>query len=85
MISRLLAAAFIALPTSACSDDLARGREIFGRECANCHSMSRTMEMLQDVKLEQRPAHLGKVLKSHPAVLSDEDEKRVIAVLSQPG
>ena len=85
MISRLLIASLIALPTSACSDDLSKGKEIFGRECANCHSMSRTMEMLEDVKLEERPAHLGELLKSHPAVLSEEDEKLVIAMLSQPG
>ena len=64
---------------------LQRGYKVYKEVCANCHSMSRTMEMLEDVKLEERPAHLGELLKSHPAVLSEEDEKLVIAMLSQPG
>jgi len=85
MIARLLAAALIVLPMSACSDDLSKGREIFARECANCHSMLNATEMLEDVKLEERPAYLTKLLKSHPAVLNCDDENLVIAVLSQPG
>jgi len=84
MITRLLVAALIVLPISACSDDLDKGIEIFARKCANCHSMLNTMEMLEDVKLEERPAYLSELLKSHPVILNEEDKKLVIAVLSQP-
>ena len=85
MIVRLLVAALIGLPISACSDDFSKGREIFARECANCHSMLNMMEKLEDVKLEERPAYLSELLKSHPVILDDEDKKLVIAALSQPG
>lgn len=85
MISRLSVTALIVVATSACSDDHGKGMEIFARECANCHSMSNTMDMLEDVKLEERPAYLSEFLKSHPVILNDEETKLVIAVLSQPG
>ena len=84
MISRLLVAALIVLPTVACSNDLQEGGEIFARECANCHSLSNTMYMLNDVNVEERPAYLTEFLKSHPVILNDEETKLVIAVLSQP-
>jgi len=42
------------------------------------------MEMLEDVKLEERPAYLSELLNSHPVILNEEDKKLVIAVLSQP-
>ncbi len=84
MILRLAVAALVVLSTSACSDDLSDGREIFARECANCHSMSNTMEMLEDVTLEERPAYLSELLKSHPVILNDEETQLVIAILSQP-
>jgi len=84
MITRLFVAALIVLPTSACSDDFDKGIEIFARECANCHSILNTMEMLEDVKLEERPAYLSELLNSHPVILNEEDKKLVIAVLSQP-
>jgi len=85
MVLRLLVVALIVLPMSACSDDYSEGMQIFGRECANCHSMSSTMEMLEDVKFEDRPAHLSALLRSHQVILCSEDKKRVIAVLSRPG
>ena len=84
MISRLFVATLVVLQTSAWSDNLNKGREIFALECANCHSMLNTMEMLEDVKLEERSAHLYNLLKSHPAVLCHDDKKLVIDLLSQP-
>lgn len=85
MIPRLLVATLIVLPMSACSDDYSKGMQIFGQECANCHSMLNTMEMLEDVKLEERPAYLSELLKTHNVMLCSEDKRLVIAVLSQPG
>lgn len=84
MISRLLVAASICLSISACSDDFTKGKEIFARECANCHSMINTMERLEDVNLEERPAYLSELLKSHPVILNDVDKNLVIDLLSRP-
>ncbi len=42
------------------------------------------MEMLEDVTLEERPAYLSELLKSHPVILNDEETQLVIAILSQP-
>lgn len=84
MITRLLLSASLLLPMSAFADDLSKGKEIFENKCAMCHSLSRTKKFLDDVKLEDRPAHLKRFLRSHPNKLGDADEQLVIQVLSQP-
>lgn len=84
MIGRLLIAAVFLLPMSALADDLSKGEDIFERRCASCHSLSRTKKLLDDVKPEDRPAHLVRFLRSHPSKLDDADEQLVIKVLSRP-
>ena len=84
MVIRLLLSASLLLPMSVRADDLSKGEEIFERRCAGCHSLSRTKKLLDDVKLEDRRAHLKRFLRSHPSRLDDADEELVIKVLSQP-
>ncbi len=84
MVVRLLVVVTMLLPVSAWADDISKGEEIFERRCASCHSLSRTKKFLDDVELEDRPAHLKRFLRSHPNKLDDADEKLVIKVLSQP-
>ena len=84
MLLRLLLTTLILLPTSAWADDISKGEDIFERRCASCHSLSRTKKFLDDVKPEDRPAHLKRFLRSHPNKLNDADEQLVIKVLSQP-
>ena len=84
MLLRLLLTTLILLPMSAWADDISKGEDIFERRCASCHSLSRTKKFLDDVKPEDRPAHLKRFLRSHPSKLDDADEQLVIKVLSQP-
>jgi hypothetical protein len=84
MISRLLPGVLLLLPTFALADDISKGEDIFERRCASCHSLPRTKKFLDDVKPEDRPAHLKRFLRSHPSKLDDADEELVIKVLSQP-
>ena len=84
MIARLLIAAPLLLPVSVLADDLSKGEDIFNGRCALCHSLPRTMKLLEDNKLEDRPAYLKKFLRSHPSKLGDDDEDLVIKLLSTP-
>ena len=84
MLLRLVISASLSLPISAWADDISKGEDIFERRCASCHSLPRTKKFLDDVKLEDRPAHLKRFLRSHPSKLDDADEELVIKVLSQP-
>lgn len=84
MFSRLLLGALMILPMSAFADDRTKGEEIFEKRCAMCHSLSRVKKLLDDVKLEDRPAHLKRFLRSHPSKLPDADEELVIKALSRP-
>lgn len=84
MILRLLLSASMLLPMYALADDLSKGEDIFERRCASCHSLSRTKKFLDDVKPDDRPAHLKRFLRSHPSKLDDADEQLVIQLLSQP-
>jgi hypothetical protein len=82
MIKRFLIAALLLLPASILADDLSKGEDIFNDRCAMCHSLPRTMKLLEDNKLEDRPAYLKKFLRSHPSKLDDDDEDLVIRLLS---
>lgn len=85
MIGRFLIVSALLLPSIVCADDLEKGEDIFEKRCALCHTLPRTMKMLADNKLEDRPAYLKKFLRSHPSKLKDDDEQLVIRVLSEPG
>ncbi|HUU73985.1 MAG TPA: hypothetical protein VMW70_15270 [Burkholderiales bacterium] len=85
MIGRIFIIAALVLPATASADDFSKGEDIFNDRCALCHSLPRTMKLLDDVALEDRPAYLKKFLRSHPSKLGDDDEQLVIKVLSRPG
>ena len=85
MIERLLIVAALLLPSIVCADDLGKGEDIFNARCAQCHTLSRTLKMLNDTNPEERPTYLKKFLRSHPSKLNDDDEALVIRVLSEPG
>ena len=85
MIGRLLVAAILVLPGTAMPDDLGKGEDIFNARCAMCHSLARTMKMMEGIAFEDRPAYLKNFLRSHPNKLKDADEDLVIKVLSTPG
>ncbi len=85
MTARLLClAALLSLPSVASADQPLDGEVIFKAKCQACHELKQAQALLQPMPAADRPAHLAKFLRSHPAKLDKAEKEAVIAVLSRP-
>ena len=79
MIAGLLVLAFAAL-----ADEPADGEAIFKAKCQACHALNQVQGLLMPKPAADRPAHLTRFLKGHPAKLNQAEKEAVIAFLSRP-
>jgi len=85
MIARLFCvAALLTLPLVASAGEPLDGQAIFKAKCQGCHALGQVQGLLQPKPAADRPAHLAKFLKSHPAKLNEAEKEVVIAFLSRP-
>ena len=77
-------AALLTLPLVASADQPLDGEAIFKAKCQACHELKQAQALLQPMPAADRPAHLAKFLRSHPAKLDEAEKEAVIAVLSRP-
>ena len=80
----LIIAGMLVLPFAALADEPAEGESIFKAKCQGCHALNQVQGLLMPKPPAERPAHLTKFLKGHPAKLNDAEKKAVIAFLSRP-
>lgn len=83
----LILACLLLVSTSALAEQGADdGAALFKAKCQACHTLSMVEALLEPRPAEERPAHLKKFLKTHPARLTAEELEIVIAFLSRkPG
>jgi mono/diheme cytochrome c family protein len=80
----LIVAALLTLPVAAVADEPLDGEALFKAKCQACHSLSQVQGLLQPKAVADRPAHLTKFLKTHPAKLNEAEKSAVISFLSRP-
>ena len=80
----LIIAGMLALPFAAHADQPADGESIFKAKCQSCHGLNQVQGLLMPKPPADRPAHLTRFLKGHPAKLNEDEKKAVIAFLSRP-
>lgn len=84
MTARLLVtAAMLAVPLAAMAEQPGDGEKIFKAKCSGCHSLTMVQGLLAPKPETQRPAHLTKFLKTHPAKLDDTEKATVMDFLSR--
>lgn len=79
----LIIAGMLALPLAALADEPSDGESIFKAKCQACHTLHQVQGLLMPKPLAERPAHLSRFLKYHPAILSEDEKKAVIVFLSR--
>jgi len=80
----LIIAGLLMLPVAVPADEPADGESIFKAKCQGCHALNQVQGLLMPKPPAERPAHLTKFLKTHPAKLNDAEKQAVIAFLSRP-
>ena len=80
----LIIAGLLMLPLAVLADEPADGESIFKAKCQGCHALNQVQGLLMPKPPAERPAHLTKFLKTHPAKLNDAQKQAVIAFLSRP-
>jgi hypothetical protein len=83
-IRPLIVAALLAFPVASIADESLDGEAIFKAKCQACHALKQVQGLLQPKPIADRPAHLAKFLKTHPAKLNDTEKEAVIGFLSRP-
>lgn len=80
----LIIAGMLMLPFAALADEPANGESIFKAKCQTCHALNEVQALLMPKPPAERPAHLTRFLRGHPAKLNEAEKKAVIAFLSRP-
>ena len=80
----LIIAGLLMLPLAVLAAEPADGESIFKAKCQGCHALNQVQGLLMPKPPAERPAHLTKFLKTHPAKLNDAEKQAVIAFLSRP-
>jgi cytochrome c5 len=80
----LIIAGMLGLPLAALADEPADGERIFKSKCQACHALPQVQGLLMPKPPAERPAHLTRFLKGHPAILNEDEKKAVIILLSRP-
>ena len=85
MTARLLIfAALLILPPAAMADEPLDGEALFKAKCQACHALRQVQGLLEPKLTADRPVHLAKFLKTHPAKLNETEKSAVIGFLSKP-
>lgn len=80
----LILACLLLVSASALADEGGDdGAALFKAKCQACHTLSMVEALLEPRPAAERPAHLQKFLKTHPARLTAEELETVIAFLSR--
>lgn len=80
----LIIAAVLAFPVVSVADEPIDAEATFKAKCQACHALKQVQGLLEPKPATDRPAHLTKFLKTHPAKLNEAEKEAVIAFLSRP-
>jgi mono/diheme cytochrome c family protein len=83
-VRSLIIAALLALPVAAIAEETLDGEALFKAKCQACHTLQQVQGLLEPKPAADRPAHLSKFLKTHPAKLNETEKSAVIGFLSKP-
>jgi mono/diheme cytochrome c family protein len=82
-VRSLVIAAVLAFPVASVADEPLDGEATFKAKCQACHALNQVQGLLEPKPTADRPAHLTKFLKTHPAKLNEAEKEAVIAFLSR--